>query len=717
MRRSLFSPLWYRVAGQHPRLPPGVRAERQTSRGESWYLLIDGASGRHFRVNDKAYQFVGRCDGTRTVQEIWDSLFGLLRDDAPTQDEIIALLARLDENGLIITEAVPDTETLFERAQQRRRQRRRGFVNPFAFRISLGDPWPLLERFERVSAALFHPLTFAIWIFTVAAACAMAAANWDALSAHGSTYLGTAPYVFLTWLSFPFIKALHELCHALAVQRWGGEVHETGITLFVLVPAPYVDASQSTGFRARYQRVLVGAAGVMCETFIAACALFVWLNVEPGMVRNLAFVTLVTASVSTLLFNGNPLLKFDAYYVACDLLDMPNLAPRSAAWWSERIRRLLGGPASATLASPAAGEVKWLALYSPLSAAYRLFISLLIVLWIGAQSAVLGFAAAVFLVVTIVMKPLAAACRRLLASLPPGAARMRGRGALMAGAAGVAAFVCLVPLPLQTAALGVVWLPDRAHVRPHTEGFVSTVLARDGEPVRSGMVLVRLDDPALHAARVQLARRREELEVDRYAAIAKRDLAQVQIIDQDIARTEEELKRTSQKIANLEVRSGADGMLVMPRQQDLPGSFARRGANLGYVLNREDVVVRAAVREDDVALVRERTLRVGVRIAGDYDTELPAELVRNVPAATRELPSAALGERGGGPYAIDPTDKDGLQAIDPVVLIDLRVPAAALERVGARAWVVFDHGAEPLASQLYRRTRQLLLRHFNPSGA
>src|SRR4051812_2354575 len=118
MRRSLFSPLWYRVAAQHPRLSVGVRVERHTSRGESWYVLVDATSGRHFRVNDKAYQFVGRCDGTHTVQEIWDSLFRLMRDETPAQDDIVALLARLEANGLIVSEAVPDADALSARAQR-----------------------------------------------------------------------------------------------------------------------------------------------------------------------------------------------------------------------------------------------------------------------------------------------------------------------------------------------------------------------------------------------------------------------------------------------------------------------------------------------------------------------------------------------------------------------------------------------------------------------
>jgi putative peptide zinc metalloprotease protein len=93
-----------------------------------------------------------------------------------------------------------------------------------------------------------------------------------------------------------------------------------------------------------------------------------------------------------------------------------------------------------------------------------------------------------------------------------------------------------------------------------------------------------------------------------------------------------------------------------------------------------------------------------------------ASLLRDIPAATFELPSVALGDRGGGPHATDPTDKDGLRTREPVVLIDLTVPQHKIERIGTRAWVRFDHGAQPLAERWYRQARQLLLQHFNPAA-
>ena len=94
---------------------------------------------------------------------------------------------------------------------------------------------------------------------------------------------------------------------------------------------------------------------------------------------------------------------------------------------------------------------------------------------------------------------------------------------------------------------------------------------------------------------------------------------------------------------------------------------------------------------------------------------LAASLTQDEPAASHLLPSAALGDRGGGPYATDPGDPDGVRSIAPVFLLDLTLQGATLERVGGRAWVRFDHGLEPLASQAFRRASQLFLKHFDPS--
>jgi putative peptide zinc metalloprotease protein len=184
----------------------------------------------------------------------------------------------------------------------------------------------------------------------------------------------------------------------------------------------------------------------------------------------------------------------------------------------------------------------------------------------------------------------------------------------------------------------------------------------------------------------------------------------------DIERTQAEVQRADERLAQLQLRAQVAGTLVMPRQGDLMGAYMRQGVTLGHVLAPEQMRVRAAVPEADAQLVRHRFVGAQVRLADAPEQSWPAQRGADVPAATRTLPSAALADVGGGPYASDPDQKDGTHILEPVFLIDLSLAGHRLERVGGRAWVNFDHGSEPLAQQIYRRATQLFLRHFAPSA-
>jgi putative peptide zinc metalloprotease protein len=713
VRASLFSPLWYRVAQQHPRLRGDVSVERQRSRELNWYVLVNETTGRQLRISEKAYQVLGRCDGSRSVQQIWDGLLEERQDSAPTQHELLAMLSQLDQHAVLSYEGMPDVEALVKERDERAQRRRRGFFNPLALQVPLGDPAPLLARLEPIGRVLFRPAALWVWLVAVLAAAAAAAVSWPSLSAHAAAHMNTRSYLLLAWLSFPVIKALHELGHGLAVRHWGGEVHAAGLTLFALTPAPYVDASASAAFRSRYQRALVAAVGIMVELGLAAIALLVWLNVAPGTMRDIAFVTLFTATVSTVLFNANPLLKFDGYYAMCDAFDVPNLAARSSGYWTERLQRLAFGVSVRTRVEPAAGERAWLIAYAPLSAAYRLFICALVVLWAGAHSVVLGAAAGAYVFAMLVVKPTYRAIACLLAGAPENA-RWRARAVAAGAITGTILLFAVVPFPFYTSARAVVWLPDEAQVRAATDGFVLEIAARDGARVEPGQLLLIMGDPLLETKREQVASQREQLRADVAAALARdtpnRDFTV------EMARIDGELRELDDRLSGLHVRARVPGTFVLPRQADLPGAFATRGSTLGYVLGPGAISLRAAVPERDAALVREHTRAIDVRMAERVTAVVPASFVRDVPASTRELPSAALSDRGGGPFTADIGDKEGLRISEPVVLVELEVPGTRVARVGGRAWVRFDHGAEPLAQQWYRRGRQLLLQHFNPSG-
>ena len=709
---SLFSANWFRVAQLHPQLGGHVQVRRQSSRDALWYVFTDTASGRQHRLNDIAYQFAGRCTGRHTTNEIWEALLGKLGDHAPSQEEIIHLIGQLSENGMLQVDKLSDVETLFDRHDERASKQRHSAMNPLSFRINLFNPENLLRRLDGVAQQLFRSWVLGLWILIVGLALISAVAHWSELRAHAATYLMTPRYLILMWFCFPLIKAVHELSHGLAVRRWGGEVTQMGIALLVLVPAPFVDASAASAFRPTYQRVMVSAAGIMTELLIAALALFVWLNIEAGLLRDIVFIFAFIGSVSTVLFNGNPLLRFDGYYVLSDALNLPNLAPRSNRYWIYLAQRYLLKLPGAQSPEPASGERVWLLLYAPLSWLYKLFVGMLITFWVASKSFFLGLAAGLFLLTTTLAQPLYKVLRFAFASPVLGTQRLRTR--LIA--TGIAAFVILAvgifPLPVTTVAEGVVWLPERAQLRAETGGFVVSLAARDGELVKPGQLIAVLEDPALDSHRRELQGKLDGLRAEHYQTFLS-DPFKAKNADEAMRPVEAELARVDERLGQLEVRAQISGRLVMPRQQDLPGTYMKQGAMLGYVFSPEQVLVRAVVDEHDIALVREHTQSVEVLLTDHPAQALEAGLTRETPAATKTLPSPALGDRAGGSRITDPADKDGLKTLEPVFVVDLVLPPHATNRVGGRAWVHFDHGAAPLAAQWARRVQQLFLKHFS----
>src|SRR5688572_30161409 len=169
-------------------------------RDQRWYVLVNAASGRQARINQKAYEFVGRCDGERTVDAVWDELMETLRDDAPTQDEVIQTLEALERQDLLAHDNPPDAKTMVQRRGERE-QRRRGFVNPFALRVPIGDPSAVLRRLTLLSRLAFGPVAFWIWLVLTVAAAVTALTHLDVLRAHAADYMATPRYAVLAWLS------------------------------------------------------------------------------------------------------------------------------------------------------------------------------------------------------------------------------------------------------------------------------------------------------------------------------------------------------------------------------------------------------------------------------------------------------------------------------------------------------------------------------------
>ncbi len=430
----------------------------------------------------------------------------------------------------------------------------------------------------------------------------------------------------------------------------------------------------------------------------------------------LLFVT----GVSTLLFNANPLQRLDGYYILSDALDLPNLAPRSRRWWQQFLsRRVLRLPGSEPMPL-ARGEAAWLVAYAPLSWAMLLLVAGFAVAWLGSVSSVLGWLAALLLGWQVGLMPawrLAQPLRRAALAQAGSARRWRR---LAAGALAAGVLVLLLPLPQRSVLQGVVWPPDQAQLRADEDGFVSAVLQRDGDQVAAGTPVLQLDNPRLRAELLRQTARVAALEAELFGVLpsggaagpAGRAAASGRAGDAhaELAAAQSALQRLQQRVDALALRAGVAGRLALPAADDLQGAWLPRGRLVGQVQTGAPATVRVALPEAEG--LQQPPQQVSVRLRSDPGTLHAAQLLRDSVGAVTRLPSAALGARHGGSIATDPQDKDGLQTLQPVLLLDVLLDpgtVADATRLGERAWVRLDSGWAPLASQALQALRRRVL--------
>jgi putative peptide zinc metalloprotease protein len=713
MEKSYHSASWYRVANVRPRLRSHARIHRHHFRGQLWYILQDRTSGRFHRFSPEAYLIISLMTGERTVEQIWEIACARLQDDVLTQDEIIGLLGQLHSADVLYGDTPPFFEELSDRGRrQRQRKLIMSFMNPLALRIPLLDP----DRFLNVTAALLRSLFswfgLAVYIAVVAYGCVLWGQHWSELTTNIASRVLATESILLLVITYPVVKALHELGHAYAVKRFGGHVHEIGVMLLVFMPVPYVDASDSAAFQEKWQRAFVGAAGILVELLLAAIAMVLWVNSEEGTFRALMFSVMLIGGVSTVLFNGNPLLRFDGYYVLSDILEIPNLGSRANQYIGYLVKRYAFGLAGAQSPVTAEGERFWLFSYAIASFAYRLFITAAIVVLVANQFFVIGVLVAFWSLILMLGVPAFKQLRFLFTS--PALVRNRKRALTVVGAslAACVAIVLAVPLPYSTLAEGIVWVRGDGVVHAAADGVVAEVATPPNTEIRPGKLLLQLDDPGA-GARVQLLEARVAELDHRRAMLDITNQTEAKIAREELRQAQADLALARQRVSDLGVRSLADGQFVLPRATDLIGRFVRKGDVLGYVARFEEPVILAIVPEDSADVVRQRTRQLQVSFVGSPQAVHAARIAREVPTLAANLPNRALSTLGGGQINLDPTDPRKEKTIGNLLHLEIRLLGAFnADRIGERAHVRFFHGFEPLAGRIYRASRQVFLKHF-----
>ena len=714
MDRPLFSEHWYRVKSIRPQLRTHVKLHRQNFRGTIWYVLEDDSSSRYHRFSAAAYQVIGLMDGHRTVHQIWEQVNTLLGDDAPVQDDIIHLLGQLHQVDALQTDITPDVAEIFLRGEQHKQQQFHGRLkNPLAVRLGLIDPDRFLDRTLPVLRHLYAKPFLLLWGALVLLAALLAGINWAELVDTARAQAMTPMNLVLLFFIYPVVKLVHELAHGYAAKLYGGEVHEMGIMFLVFMPVPYVDASAATAFHDKSMRMLVGAAGVMAEMFLAALALLLWLTIEPGMIRNICFNVTLIGGVSTVLFNGNPLLRFDGYYVLADAIGIPNLGQRANQYLAYLMQFYVFGLESAQSPVTARGEAPWFFFYSVASFCYRMMIMLLISFYLINNLFIVGIVLAIWAVYNQIFLPLLKQLRFIL--FDPRLRRNRPRAVLTItlSLTVLATLVMWLPVSSLTRFEGVIWPPDDTRLIADTDGFVEGLLARPGATVAPGQALIQLGNMQ-HRGEMAEKRARMDGLTARFRQARVADRVKTRLVQEEINSLQGEIDSLQEKIDALLITSPTTGTFVLPVAADLPGQYVHQGTVLGYVVNSEMAMARVVVTQQDQDRITRRVNKVELRLASAIDTVLPGRLARAVPQASRQLPSKVLSIEGGGPFTPDPAGLTALSTRESLFEYEIELPLPINQAmIGSRVYVRFDHGSETLWTQFSRRLRQLFLSRLN----
>lgn len=710
-RKQMFSDSWHRVAPERVRLNPAVEVTKQVFRGQRWYLLRDPLNNEFYRVSPAAYSFVGRLRGNRTVDEVWRDCLALHPDDAPGQEEAIQVLSQLHRANLLQSQLAPDSRQLFERQRKTKSRKARGQMVNFLFlNIPLFDPNQFLDLIRPMMRLFLNPLGFMVWLGVVGAGIWTATGHLDALADESAGVLAPTNLFYL-YLCTIFIKVIHEFGHAVMCKHFGGEVHTAGVMLMLMTPLPYVDATSSWSFRKRWKRVAVDAAGMGSEFFVASLALFVWLSTSDPLISRLAYNVIFIASVSTVLFNANPLLRFDGYYLFSDLFDLPNLyqrATRQLKHLSERY--LLGVRASF---SPADSDVEafWLTVYGVSAFIYRILLLVFITYHVAQGFLGLGLAIAGFCVVLYFIAPLVKFVKYLITS--NSLDRVRPRALAVTGflITSLVVIVGLIPLPRSFRAAGMLKAEREEVVYGNASGFVDEVLVPTTRVVEKGTPLIRLVNPELDQDIESAQSRLEQMGIQIEEARQSGFSTIVGPLIQQAEAGRLFLNELAAQRDDLLILSPIAGIWSSPRSRELVGTWSPRGTEVGRVIDPAEFIFLSAVPQKESGnLFNGQIVKSEVRLEGQADRSLKVVEQTVVPGGQEELPTAALGWLAGGQIQLKQGDQTGTKAAENFYLVRSRLTSDNKDVTllpSLTGQIRFSLPPEPLKDQWMRMARQL----------
>ena len=677
--------------------------------GEPFVTVEDPVRSKHFRIGLAEYRFIAKVNGIRSNGEILQLLEAEHagdQADALQAGQVVQIANWLVAMNLVTVNQSDNADRLNAVAKQMDHAKMVSWFNPISMKVSLFNPNRFLKTIQPATEWLFSSWFCLLWVVTGIYSLALLASNWQRVYSSSAGVFSTDSWLWLliTWL---VLKVVHESAHGIACRKYGGEVPEFGVLFLLFAPMAFVNVTSMWRFTSRWQRMVVSAAGMYVELLIAFLAIIVWSQTD-GVVASTAFSIMVMSSVTTILFNANPLMRFDGYFLFSDLLAIPNLYGKGGQWFSETVKQIVFGIPKQTQFQ--ANEKFAVAIYGGLAFLWRISISFGLVI---AASVLLQGAGLVLSGIGVVLwfcMPIAKQVTTLFgpnAQVPVNRVRTAFSMACLVGL--IVAGIYVFQAPATKSAPAIVQLCNESVIRSDAEGFVTAIHVSEGQTVVAGDLLLELENPELMNELVELTRLLNEAKIQSRIYQQQGDQAMMQAENQRGYRLRTQITEKQAAADGLQVRAISDGVVVERALQNRLGSFVKRGDELLTVatLASKEVVVSVDQSEYDAGVwspgKQLRLMFPGMPV-------VTATLVSINPRASQTPTFPALTATMGGSLPVRSVSNSGssdnesnFELLSPRFDVTVAVPADFGQDVwaGQRGQAYFESTEQSLASYLY----------------
>jgi|CXWL01.1.fsa_nt_gi putative peptide zinc metalloprotease protein len=679
-----------------------LEVSRHVFRGAPAYVVRDPVTFNSHRLDPADYEVLVGIRAHHTLGEIFDALCAAGKAHAEDEEIFYQFIMELHRLGFLRL-PIADDKVLYRRFQARGRARRRALIGSILFlRVPLWNPDAFLNRTMQWARPLFSPAAFAAWLMLMVAAGYVLWARYSDLKAPLQGLLA-GQNLPLMWLTLVVLKTCHEFGHAYACKHFGGHVPEMGAYFILFTPCAYVDATACWGFPRTRNRVIVCLAGMYVESILAAIAVFVWATTGPSLVNSVAYDAIFLAGVITILFNVNPLMRYDGYYVLSDILGLPNLRARSNAFLMAVLKRVfLRLPIGDR--EPGLRLRATLLIFGSAAALYRVTLLFTIAAIFVSKMFLVGMVLAVVYLSKSVFGTAARLVNYLWHAEETAPVRLHAvvMGVLLLVV--LPAVTVLLPLPTRVYALGLIAAERETPVHTRQAGFVSKVHGETGDVVASGMTLVELTNDSLEESIAQAQVQIDATRTRRDAFLIKEPARALQE-EQQQATLQAALVERKQRLVELQIAAPSSGLIVRGlRDRDI-GTFLPEGSAVGLIVSGT-WRVKALLDDDDYVRARPSVGdRVEFRAASAAGQTLTGFVVAVAPAGSRSEILSPLTQLAGGEIVVDPQTQ---QARRPYFEVTIALPEAEGLHYGVTGCVRMSGVSETIASRLTRRITRFI---------